>query len=165
MSMHTPLIDRNVTLQLRPRLPTMDARALERGSPIQHGTPMHPSFAQIRGLLMGTVLACALSACATLPPPTGELATAQQALTRAEGADADQYASEDLAVARTALARAQAALASGRENDARNLALAAAADADLAYAKSREALASTELAQRKSEIADLQRRLQMEDGQ
>ena len=143
----------------------MDARALKRGSPIQHGTPMHPSFAQIRGLLMGTVLACALGACATLPPPTGELATAQQAVTRAEGADADQYASEDLAVARTALARAQAALASGRENDARNLALAAAADADLAYAKSREALASTELAQRRSEIAELQRRLQMEGGQ
>jgi len=143
----------------------MDARALERGSPIQHGTPMHPSFAQIRGLLMGTVLACALSACATLPPPTGELATAQQAVTRAEGADADQYASEDLATARTALGRAQAAMASGHENDARNFALAAAADADLAYAKSREALASTELAQRRSEIADLQQRLQMEDGQ
>src|SRR3970040_2384145 len=70
-----------------------------------------------------------------------------------------------LAPARPALARAQAAMASGHENDARNFALAAAADADLAYAKSREALASTELAQRRSEIADLQRRLQMEDGQ
>src|SRR3970282_928555 len=136
MSMHTPLIDRNVTLHLRPRLPTMDAAPPSNTAPL-----MHPSFAQIRGLLMGTVLACALGACATLPPPTGELATAQQAVTRAEGADADQYASEDLAVARTALARAQAALASGRENDARNLALAAAADADLAYAKRREALA------------------------
>src|SRR3970040_699981 len=113
MSMHTPLIERNVTLQLRPRLPRMDARALERGSPIQHGTLMHPSFAQIRGLLMGTVLACALGACAGLPPPTGELATAQQAVTRAEGADADQYASEGLAPARTALGRAPAGVATG----------------------------------------------------
>lgn len=126
---------------------------------------MHSSFAQIRGLLLGTVLACVLSSCATLPPPTGELAAAQQALSRAEGADADQYASEDLAVARAALARAQAAMASGREADARNLALAAAADADVAHARSREALASNELAQRRAEIADLQQRLQMENGQ
>lgn len=165
MSMHTPLIDRNITLQLRPRLPTMDARALQRDPPIQHGTPMRPSFAQIRGVLTGTVLAYAMAACTTLPPPTGELASAQQAVTRAEGADADQYASEDLSMARAALGRAQAAMANGRENDARNLALAAAADADLAYARSREALASTELAQRRAEIAELQRRLQMEDGQ
>src|SRR3970040_3172143 len=148
MSMHPPLIERNVTLQLRPRLPTMDARALERGSPPNTAPLMHPSFAQIRGLLMGTVLACALGACATLPPPTGELATAQQAVTRAEGADADQYASEDLATARTALGRAQAAMASGRENEARNFALAAAADGDLAYAKSRDALARTDVGQR-----------------
>ena len=126
---------------------------------------MHSSFAQIRILLTGTVLACVLGACATLPPPTAALAAAQQALMRAESADADQYASQELAVARTALARAQAALAEGRENDARNLALAAVADADLAHARSREALASAELAQRRAEIADLQQRLQMEDGQ
>lgn len=132
--------------------------------PPNHGIPMRSSFARFRFLLLGAVLAYGLGACATLPPPTGELATAQQAVARAEGADADQYASEEIAVARRAVSRAQAALASGDDDNARRLALAAAADADLAHARSREALASAELAQRHAEIADLQQRLQTEDG-
>ena len=106
-----------------------------------------------------------MSACATLPAPTSELAAAQQAVTRADGADADQYAATDIVAARTALAQAQAEMARGRENDARRLALAAAVDADLAYARSREALASAELTQRRAEIAELRQRLQTEDGQ
>lgn len=163
MSMNTPLIERNVTLQLRRRLHTMAALEPDGDSPFPHGLPMYSSFAQFRPLLLAAVLACGLGACATLPPPTGEIAAAQQALVRAEGADADQYASQDLAVARTALGRAQAALAIGRDDEARNLALAAAADADLAHARSREALAGAELAQRRAEIAELQQRLQMED--
>lgn len=125
---------------------------------------MNPSFAQIRFLLLAVVLASALAGCATLPPPTAELGNAQQALQRAEGADADQYAPQDIATAREALARAQSAMADGRETDARKLALAAMADADLAHAKSREALVTAELAQRQAEIADLQQRLQMGDA-
>lgn len=132
--------------------------------PIGHGTPMQTSFAQIRFLLMGVVLACAMSACATLPPPTGELAAAQQALVRADGADADQYASDAIGAARQSLAQAQSAMTNGRNEDARRLALMAAADADLAHALSREALAKAELAQRRSEIVDLQQRLQMENA-
>lgn len=141
----------------------MAASDAKNGSPIPHGPTMQSSFAQFRPMLLAAVLACVLGACATLPPPTGEISAAQQAIVRAEGADADQYASQDLAAARTALARAQAALAGGRDAVARNLALAAAADADLAHARSREALASAELAQRSAEVADLQQRLQMED--
>ncbi len=121
---------------------------------------MNPSFAQFRFPLLAVVLASALAGCASLPPPTAELSSAQQALQRAEGADADQYAAQDLATAREALARAQSAMAGGRETDARRFALAAMADADLAHAKSREALVSAELAQRRAEIADLQQRLQ-----
>ena len=48
--------------------------------------------------------------------------------------------------------------------DARRMALAAAAEADLAYAKSREAVTRAELAQRESEVAELRRRLQLEEG-
>jgi hypothetical protein len=125
---------------------------------------MIPSFAQFRFLLLGALLAL-LGACASLPPPTSELAAAQQAVTRADGADADQYAAAELNAARAALAQAQAEMARGREDDARRLALAAAADADLAYAKSREALALAELARRRSEIAELQERLKTEDAQ
>ena len=61
-------------------------------------------------------LACAftLAGCATLPPPTSEIDAAQQAITRASGADADQYAGTQVAQARNELAQAQAAMASGR---------------------------------------------------
>ena len=110
-------------------------------------------------------MACVIAGCATLPPPTGELSAAQQAVSRADQADADQYAAEPLSAARSELAQAQTAMSNGREDDARRFALAAAADADLAYARSREASLNNELAQRRSEIADLRRRLGMEGGQ
>lgn len=98
-----------------------------------------------------------------MPPPTAELAAAEQAVVRADGADADQYAAQEIALARSELAQAQAAMSEGREPEARTLALAAAADADLAYARSREALATAELQQRRSEIQQLRERLQTGD--
>ena len=124
---------------------------------------MNPSFAQFRFPLLALFLICALGACASLPPPTQELATAQQAVTRADGADAAQHAPDQLATARDALGRAQAAMAAGKEDDARRMALAAAAEADLAYARSREAVTRAELAQRQAEVAELRRRLQVEE--
>lgn len=110
--------------------------------------------------MCATVLA--LTACASLPPPTAELASAQQSVARASEADGDQYAADELAQARRALEMAQAAMAQGREDDARSLAVQAAAVADLANARSRAALAEIELAQRRAEIADLRQRLDME---
>lgn len=134
------------------------------GSPFNTAPLMTPSFAQFRFVLPAAALVFA-SACASLPAPINELAAAQQALTRADGADADQYAAQDIGAARSALAQAQSEMARGREAEARRLALAAAADADLAYARSREALVTAELTQRRAEIAELQQRLQMESGQ
>ncbi|MGH8032668.1 MAG: DUF4398 domain-containing protein [Luteimonas sp.] len=104
----------------------------------------------------------ALTACATLPPPTAELAAADQAVTRAGTADADQYAADEFAQARRALAQAQSAMAAGRDTDARSLALQASSGADLAAARSREATANAELSRRYAEITDLKRRLQLE---
>lgn len=124
---------------------------------------MNRSFAQFPRALACIAFAFALAACASLPPPTGELAAAQQAVVRADGADADQYAAQDIALARNELAQAQAAMAEGREDEARRLALVATADADLAYARSREALATAELGQREAEIAQLRQRLQGAD--
>ncbi|MDI9238723.1 DUF4398 domain-containing protein [Lysobacter sp. LF1] len=123
---------------------------------------MHPSFAQIRFPLLAAVLASVLSSCASLPPPTGELAAARQAVSRAEDADGDQYALQELNTARGELSRAQSAMSAGDEDAARRLSLAAAADADLAYAKSREALATAQLGQRQGEVDELHRRLQTE---
>lgn len=127
------------------------------------------SFAQnprsLQIVLTVTLLAAGLAGCATLPPPTQELAAARQAVNRAESADADQYANEAISLARSELAQAQAALDAGRQNDARQAAIAAAAAGDLAYARSRERVSAQELAQRRGEIQQLQQRLQNGGGQ
>ena len=89
---------------------------------------MNPSFAYFPNRLLATLslsaLLLALGACATLPPPTGELAAAEQAVMRAGDADADQYAPEIVETARAELSRAQAAMVGGDYGQARNLALA-----------------------------------------
>lgn len=125
---------------------------------------MRPSFAYFRSTLHAGIcgLALAISACASLPPPTTELAAAQQALARAEAADAEQYAAQDIANARQALAQAQAAMAAGREDEARRGALIAAAEADLAHANSRAAVTRAEFAQRQAQIDELQSQLQID---
>lgn len=125
---------------------------------------MTRSFAQIRLWLNAGLLALALAGCASLPPPTAELSAAQQALNRAEGADASQYSPAALEAARSALARAQAAMSDGDEDEARTLALAAAADADLAYAESRAQTTQQEYRQRRGEVTGLRQRLQVDDG-
>lgn len=128
---------------------------------------MSTSFAQIRSglqaLAFGTVLA--ITACATLPPPTAELSTARQAVARADAADADQYDADGFAQAQRALEQAQTAMSAGRDAEARNLALLSASGADLAAARSREAAANADLARRRAEITDLRQRLQLEIAQ
>lgn len=123
---------------------------------------MRPSFAHFRSTLLAAVLVSALAGCATLPPPTSELSAAQQAVTRAGQADADQYAGTAIARARGELSQAQAAMARGRDDDARALANAAAADADFAYADSHAQATVAQYRQRAAEVADLQQRLQVQ---
>ena len=125
---------------------------------------MRPSFAHFRSTLLAAGLASILSACASLPPPTSELAAAEQAVSRADQADADQYAGSAIGRARDALTQAQAAAARGRDDDARALANAASADADYAYAASRAASVVAQYRQRADEVADLQQRLQVQGG-
>ncbi|HEY1139753.1 MAG TPA: DUF4398 domain-containing protein [Lysobacter sp.] len=112
---------------------------------------------------MALVLASAWPAQAGTPP-TAELTAAQQAVSRADSADGDQYAGQELAAARSGLAQAQAAMAAHKHKDALALALAAEADGDLAYARSRAAQTRTEVAQRRSEITELRQRLRIEEG-
>jgi len=126
---------------------------------------MRPSFAHFRktqhARICGLVIASALAGCASLPPPTGELSAAQQAVARAESADADQYASAELSSARGALGAAQAAMAKGDEDQARLLAETASTDGELALARSRAATTQADYTQRVSEIAELRQRLQL----
>ena len=158
MSMNRPPRLRNRSLRSGAPLPTMAAC-----SPNMR-PPMHPSIAQLQRILqvcsLGIVLA--LTACASTPPPTAELSAAQQAVARASDADADQYASADIERARALLAQAQSAMASGSQRDARTAAIAAAAAADLARARSREAVANTELAQRRAQVSRLREQLGMD---
>ena len=136
-----------------------------RAFPLRHGTPMHRSFAQFHRRLCVMVGVFALSAMLSGPilaqtAMVPEIAAAQQAVNRADQADADQYAPELLASARAALAQAQAAATNRRDRKlAPELANRATVDAELARVRSVEAVAKAQLQQRRSEIAELQRTL------
>ncbi|HEX7802123.1 MAG TPA: DUF4398 domain-containing protein [Pseudoxanthomonas sp.] len=129
---------------------------------------MHRSFAQFRRFLCVTVGAFVLLAGLAAPlraqvAAMPELAAAQQAVNRADQADADQYAPELLNSARSALAQAQAAAATRRDRKlAPELAARASVDADLARARSNEAVANAQVQQRRQEIGELQRTLGQE---
>lgn len=127
---------------------------------------MRPSFAHFRTILYAPLLTGTLAAagCASLPPPTAELAAARQAVTAAEAADADQYAPQALEQARNELQEAQAALERGRTEEARAGALAAAADGDLARVRSQAQTVGATLAQRQSEVGRLRAQLQLDAG-
>ena len=84
----------------------------------------------------------ALAACATTPPPTGEMAAARAAVAQA-APTASEYAAQELRVAQVKLERAEAALAAERHIDARLLAEQAEVDAKLAWS-----LAQSEQARR-----------------
>ncbi len=122
---------------------------------------MKPSFAQLRHLLYVTACASALCASAMAQDPAAaDLLAAQQAVERADRADADQYAPDMMALARQQLEQAQRAAGDRRERkQAPLLAQRAAADADLARAQSNDAVAQATLAQRKAEVERLQAQL------
>ena len=127
---------------------------------------MKPSFAHLRNLLY--VTACASALCANAmaqDPAAADLLAAQQAVERADRADADQYAPDTMALARQQLEQAQRAAGDRRERkQAPLLAQRAMVDADLARAQSGEAVALATLAQRKAEVERLQRQLATGEG-
>ena len=122
---------------------------------------MKPSFAQLRRFLY--VTACASALCASAwaqDPAAADLLAAQQAVERADRADADQYAPDMMALARQQLEQAQRAAGDRRERkQAPLLAQRAAADADLARVRSDRAQADAALQQRRDEIAGLRQTL------
>lgn len=124
----------------------------------------HPllSLKAVHRAMLVIALTFPVIAQARAPLPTHELDAAQAAVTRAETADADQYAADALLRAKNALSQAQAALAARKAADATGLAQLAAAEADFAYARSREASLQSELARRRAEILALRRRLGIE---
>lgn len=133
---------------------------------------MNRSFAHLPEFLHAVVAATlfavtlAAPAQAQVAAAMPELQAAQQAVGRADQADADQYAPDLIAAARQTLGQAQAAAAGGRSERklVPGLAQRAAAEADLARVRSEEATTSARLQQRRDEIAELKRKLGMEEG-
>ena len=127
---------------------------------------MKASFAHFGRILQALAAASvlALASCASAPPPTAEIAAADQAVARASDADAEQYAPDLLGQARNSLGQAQAAMAARKLAEARALALNATAAADLARTRSQEEKANAELTQRRNEIVELRQRLRLEDA-
>jgi succinate dehydrogenase/fumarate reductase flavoprotein subunit len=108
------------------------------------------SFRQLVGP-GATVLAIALGACATAPPPTEELAGARAAIEAANVAGAARTSSLELTQARQKLSAAELAAHDGDQVKARRLAEQAQVDAEVAQAKasavrSREGLAQAQTA-------------------
>ncbi len=103
-----------------------------------------------QGLLMMIPLAATalalLSACASTPAPSAELAVGRAAVERATGAAAAE-APVELASARDKITRANAAFAKEDYGQARRLATEAEADATLAEAQSRSVRSGRALAE------------------
>jgi hypothetical protein len=77
----------------------------------------------------------ALAACASVPPPTASLQSAQQAIVTAEQANAGRYAPGELGEARAELTSANAAVTEQHMVMAERLANESRTEAQLAYAK------------------------------
>lgn len=122
-----------------------------------------PSFAYFPQRLCALLLASGLAVTAhaqTAAVP--ELQRAEQAVVKAQRADADHYASDLLELARQTLVQAQtAALSSSRRErrEAAPLALRAEADADLARVRSELAQVEAAVQARRNEVDELRQRL------
>ena len=134
---------------------------------------MNRSFAHFPEFLHAVAAATLLSVTLAVPvraqvaATVPELQAAQQAVGRADQADADQYAPDLIAAARQTLSQAQAAAMGDRRQRklVPQLAQRAAVEAELARARSEEAATNARLQQRRGEIAELKRKLGMEEAQ
>jgi hypothetical protein len=105
------------------------------------------------GLLAG------LAGCATMPPPTEQIAAMNAAVAAATTPDAQRYAPDELAAARSEQASAQAAMTAQDFDKAFGSATLAQADANLARAKGHALAAQSDVATKTEDNATLRRRL------
>lgn len=85
------------------------------------------------------VLLAGALACASIPPPHETISNAEQALRKAEQADAAHHAPLEMRIARDKLAEAKANLAQAQNLEARRLAEQALVEAQLAEARAQTA--------------------------
>jgi len=106
-------------------------------------------------LAAGAALVTLLSACASTPPPTAEMAVGKASVERANGPAAAE-APVALAMARDKMTRANAAYADKNYDLARQLAEEAAADANLAEAEARDQRSARALTEVRQGLRQLQ---------
>ncbi|MFN7521071.1 MAG: hypothetical protein ACK5Q0_11020 [Lysobacteraceae bacterium] len=119
-------------------------------------TPIRP------GLLATLAAAALLAACASVPPPTAQLAAADRGIREAETFSPRGPAADARAEARRRLAAARDAADRGRNEDALAAAQQAAAAAAAAAAEARRAGLAEEVDSKAARNADLRRRLLVE---
>lgn len=119
-------------------------------------TPVYETLLGKPLLLAGLL---ALSACASVPPPSLELGRARDAVENARAQGAEDYAPVDYRLAREALDSGRAQIEARDHEDARQSLQLAAARAELAAAKSQGARLRAEVAAKESENSKLRREL------
>jgi hypothetical protein len=103
-------------------------------------------------------LALGITGCASVPPPTEQMALSRVAVSEAQSVGAAEHAPVELSAAQTKLSAATAAMARDENLKARRLAEEAEADANLAATKARTAKA-------KAAVAELQEGIRVLRGE
>jgi hypothetical protein len=103
-------------------------------------------------------LALGITGCASVPPPTEQMALSRDAVSEAQSVGAAEHAPVELSAAQTKLSAATAAMARDENLKARRLAEEAEADANLAATKARTAKA-------KAAVAELQEGIRVLRGE
>jgi hypothetical protein len=113
------------------------------------------SYRRLIGSGAGALAIALMSACATVPPPTQELAAARAAIDSADVAGAARTSSLELTQARDKLSAAELAARDGNAVKARRLAQEAQVDAQVAQAKASSARSREGLAQAQASLQAL----------
>ena len=103
--------------------------------------PMPPGLAAFGLTAVAAGVALLISACASAPPPTDQVAVSTAAVSRASSEGAGEAAPAEIRTARDKLDRAKLAMASKDYDQARSLAQEAQVDAQLAESKAHSAKA------------------------
>lgn len=112
-----------------------------------------------RSGLAAVLLAALLAGCASMPPPTAQLAAAERGIDEAQALQARGPAAELLTQARRHLDVARQAANRGRQQEALDAALQSQAAAAAAAAEARRARLAEEVDSKAARNADLRRRL------
>jgi len=126
---------------------------------LQHGGRVRRLRARIGRPLLASLLLLLLSACASTPPPLGELSRAEQAVASARDSQAEQFAPVDWRLASQSLAQAQEQIGAKQYKEATRLLQRARVHADLARLRAKNAHTRAKIEAQERENAKLRQEL------